>query len=82
MAELESLGEQGFAFLDRQNRPYLCRMWGSQAWLFYWHPEDHWVSLRPVTQAEVWSFPHNLTAAQVQLYQAKHEAWEKRMEVN
>jgi hypothetical protein len=66
---LEKLDEKGFVFLDDNKRLYRCAMWGGQPWLFYWH--DHqktWVSLRQVSQMETWSFPHNLTQEQQDLY--------------
>ena len=53
---LQILDERGFVFLDTYNRPYRCAKWGNQAWLFYWHPDNKWVSLRPVTQMEIWNF--------------------------
>jgi hypothetical protein len=65
----EKLDKKGFVFLDMDNRPFRCAMWGDEPWLFYWH--DHqkaWVFLRPVPQSEVWNFPRNLTQKQQDLY--------------
>jgi hypothetical protein len=73
---LDLLDEKGFIFLDRANRPYLCRIWGGVPWLFYWQVEGHWVSLRQVTQAEVWSYPHNLSEEQQDHYRRLHGQWE------
>ena len=64
----EQLGEKGFVFLDSQSVPFLCRMWGGNAWLFYWHPDNHWVSLRKVTQLEVWNMPLPLSSDEAGLY--------------
>lgn len=60
--EVQLMDEQGFVFLDERNRPYWCRLWGERAWLFSWSKErNNWVSLRPVEQMEIWTFPHNLS---------------------
>lgn len=66
---MNKLDEKGFVFLDEASRPYRCAMWGGQPWLMYWNDgQKCWVSLRPVTQSEIWSFPHNLTQEQQDLY--------------
>lgn len=73
---LERLDEKGFVFLDARNRPYRCCMWDGTPWLFYWHKhENHWVSLRPVTQFEVWGFPKNLSLEQQDYYNNRHAEW-------
>ena len=52
---MDKLDEKGFVFLDGANRPYRCAMWGDQPWLMYWNDSQKcWVSLRPVTQSEIW----------------------------
>jgi hypothetical protein len=53
---VEKLDEQGFVFLDDMSRPFLCCMWGDEPWLFNWSKGNGWVSLRKVTQQEVWAF--------------------------
>lgn len=71
----EELGldhEEGFVFLDRASRPYLCRIWCGEPWLFYWHSDNHWVSLKQVDQADVWLYPDNLTKEQQELYHNLH----------
>lgn len=73
---LQKLDERGWIFLDEANRPYLVRMWGDNAWLFWWHPEQHWVSLRQVTQSDVWSFPKNLSEEEQQAYRDAHDNWD------
>ena len=66
---LELLDERGFVFLDEERRPYRVKMWEGEPWLFYWlDSQKKWVSLRHVTQSEVWSFPDNLTDEQQALY--------------
>jgi hypothetical protein len=70
---MKELDEKGFVFLDDKKRPWWCRMWEDRAWLFYWHAEGRWVSYQPITQMDVWQFPHNLTAEQQQLYHDQHE---------
>jgi hypothetical protein len=68
---LEKLDEKGFVFLDARSEPYRCAMWGNEAWLFRWNHRQHcWVSLRPITQSEIWDFPRNLTQEQQDMYYA------------
>ena len=63
------LDEKGFVFLDANSRPFLCRMWGGEPWLFYWNDTQKcFVSLRKVTPMEVWDFPDNLTQEEQDLY--------------
>jgi hypothetical protein len=68
---MEELDEKGFVFLDDARRPFKCAMWGGDPWLFYWHADKKWVSLRKVTQAEVWGFPDNLSQEHQDLYDGK-----------
>lgn len=36
------------------NRPHMIATWGTQGlWAFQWHPDQHWVSFRRVTDEEV-----------------------------
>jgi hypothetical protein len=70
---MSTLDEKGFVFLDGGGRPYLCRIWNDEPWLFYWHPENHWVSLRKVTQTDIWNFPHNLTEKEQAIYHKLHD---------
>lgn len=74
---MEKLDEKGFIFLDGRGRPYLCALWGENPWLFYWHPDNHWVSLRQVSQSEIWSMPHNLTADEQDVYHRLHDKYHK-----
>ena len=73
------LDEKGVVFLDGAGRPYLCRMWEGEPWLFYWHPEGHWTTLRKVSQAEVFSLPNNLSPADQEVYHDQHKKWELRL---
>lgn len=68
------LDEKGFVFLDDDSRPYRCCMYCGTPWLFYWHPDKVWVTLKPVTQTDIWSMPHNLTQEQQDCYFSKEEA--------
>jgi hypothetical protein len=66
---LEELDKKGFVFLDEDSRPFRCAMWGGLPWLFYWNDSQRaWVSLRPVSQMEIWTFPRNLTQKEQDLY--------------
>lgn len=67
---MKELDEKGFVFLGDDGNAYRCCLWGDNAWLFVWHPTNAWVSVRKLTQIDVWMFPHNLTEAQQELYYA------------
>lgn len=68
----DALDSKGFVFLDANNRPFRCAMWGNKPWLFYWQEaQKRWVTLRPVSQMEIFSFPHNLTQEEQDLYYNK-----------
>ncbi len=73
---MKELDEKGFVFLDDNTVPFRCSIWGNRAWLFRWQ-HDHWVSFRPVNQSDIWTFPHNLTEVQQQLYFDRHDKWLK-----
>ncbi|QMW06336.1 hypothetical protein [Spirosoma foliorum] len=65
----ELLDEKGFVFLDGGNRPYWIRLWDGEPWLFYWHADNSWVSLRKTNQNEIWQ------ASQVRLPDEKAELY-------
>ncbi len=77
--KFKPLNEKGFVFIGGDGRPYMCAMWGDNPWLFYWHAENHWVTMKQVTQTEIWRMPKNLTDAEQDVYRKKHEEWESRM---
>ena len=49
---------EDFVFIDDAGRPYRVKLWGNgvneedRLWLFYWHPDKTWVSLRPIEKTE------------------------------
>jgi len=66
---MDNLDNKGFVFLDENNSPFRCVMWGGRPWLMYWNDnQKRWVSLRQVTFLEVLEFPYNLTQEQQDLY--------------
>ena len=72
---LEKLDEKGFVFIDKNNRPYWCRMYFDTPWFMYWNDgEKAWVTLRQVTQTEVWA-AHEMAIPdyQAELYHKQHE---------
>ncbi len=74
---MKQLDEKGFVFLDGNNRPFLCAKWtDGRSWLFYWHADRHWVSLRPTNQTEIWQMPKNLSDEHQQVYRDQHKKWE------
>ena len=65
---MKELDEKGFVFVSN-GCAYRCCRWGDQALLFRWRDCEHcWESLRPVTQNDIWTFPHNLTDEQQEHY--------------
>ena len=69
--------EERRVFLDDNRRPYMTRPWGhdNKIWLFYWHKEGHWTSLREVTGSDV--FADNLSLKDQGFYHAAHDKWEE-----
>jgi len=52
-----NIDEKGFVFIDSSNRPFLCAMWwDTEPWLFRWNEYHGWVSLRKLSQQEIWCF--------------------------
>jgi hypothetical protein len=75
--DYEMGGNDDFVFIDDKNDPYYVRMWGTpaRAWLFYWHPDKKWVSLRKLGQMEIWQMAAKaLRPEQAKLY---HDLAEK-----
>lgn len=63
------LDEKGFVFLDDNGNPFFIRMWSGEPWLFYWHTDKKWVSLRLSNQTEIWlSYDKKLTDEQANIY--------------
>jgi hypothetical protein len=72
------LDEKGYVFLDDAVRPYHVRMWGGAPWLFYWHVDNHWVSLRQVDQTYVWqTIERALPDDQAELYHRMNAEYSK-----
>lgn len=69
----------GFVFLDGRQRPFLCKPWGGKIWLFYWHAECHWASLREISEAEAAKLPRNLSFEHQQVYHRQHAVWEAHL---
>lgn len=73
---LETLDEKGFMFRDDSNprRVYWVRMWGENPWLFIWLPnQENFMSLRQLTQGDIFTFPHNMSDREEAAYR---EMWE------
>jgi len=61
-----------FVFLDGASRPFRVTMYGGEPWLFYWHADGHWVTLRKVTQHQIWQLQaRRLPDEQATLYNEK-----------
>jgi len=50
----DTLDETGFVFQGVDGKIYLCRLWGNEPWFFYWSVNHIWVSLKRVSQMEIW----------------------------
>ena len=70
---MEALDEKGFVFLDDAGRPYRCCVYAGNPWLFYWHPDEQWVSLRQVNQSEIFQMPRNLSQSEQDAYNSRAE---------
>ena len=65
--------EVDFVFIDDASRPYRVMDWNDETWLFYWHPDGKWVSLRKATFAEVILLSTKaIPAEQAQFYHDEH----------
>ena len=47
--------EIDFVFIDQQSRPFRVKTLGADysSWLFYWHPDQKWVSVRKLSREEI-----------------------------
>lgn len=63
------LDEKGFVFIGKDKKPYWCRMWEESPWLFYWHPDNKWVSLKEVNQSDIFiARQSSLNEAEANIY--------------
>lgn len=69
------LDEIGFIFIGHDERPYKCCLYGGEPWLFYWHPDNHWVTLRKLSRHQVSILPRNLSEEHQAIYNQEHDEW-------
>lgn len=62
-----------FGFFDTARRPYKVVMTRDGPWVCYWHPENRWVTLRQVSQNDIWSFTDHMTDAELAIYDKESE---------
>jgi hypothetical protein len=62
-----------FGFFDEARRPYKVVMTRDGPRLCYWHPENKWVTLRQVSQNDIWSFTDHMTDTELSLYDRDSE---------
>lgn len=69
-------------FLDSYNRPFMVMDWGKDGdpWLFYWHKDNHWVSLRPLKPDELKLIPDNVPQVFQDFYHLAHAKWAAQYE--
>ena len=48
------LDEIGFVFLGGDGKPYWMRLQGGDPWIYYWHADKRWVSMKRSNQSEIW----------------------------
>lgn len=55
MAYFNEIPSNGFVFLDHTSRPFKVMRYGKdqETWMFYWHPDKKWVTLRPLNEFEI-----------------------------
>lgn len=81
------LDEKGFVFIDVVSRPFYVRIYGEKGkpWLFYWHPDKRWVTLREVNQRDIVNFwPRRISAKEAQIYHDLSDCknnWTKKCEL-
>lgn len=62
------LDEKGFVMIQ-DGKPYWIRMWGGTPWVFYWHPDNNWVSLRQVDQTDIFiSYQYRVSEEEAEVY--------------
>lgn len=69
----DDLLKNGFVFLDASGRPYYFGDYEGSKWLFYWHPDNHWVMHRKVKDGE--SFHDDMHPDQQALYHEEHDKY-------
>lgn len=69
------LDETGFVFLGTDSRPYKCCLYEGEPWLFYWHADNHWTTLRKLSRHQVSRLPHNLKSEHQVIYNQEHDKW-------
>jgi hypothetical protein len=68
-----------YVFLDEIGRPFRITNWGEDVWIFYWHPDQKWVSLRKATQQDIWDTQRrSLPPEEAKLYNDKSERDQRR----
>ncbi len=72
---MEILDKKGFVFLDGNNRPYWCRMYGDDPWFMYWNEgQKSWVTYRQVNGSEVMIAHENALSEEIaEIYHKQHE---------
>lgn len=67
------LDEKGFVFLV-DGLPYYIRIWGGEPWVFYWHSDKRWVSLKRVNQTDIFLASHNrISDEEAEMYHKTNE---------
>ena len=72
---IKELDENGFVFLDDNNRPYWIAMRYGEPIIAYWHEGNKsWVNLRKATQSDIWmGNKRALPDDQAEIYHKQHK---------
>ena len=72
---MDILDEKGFVFIDGNNKPFWCRMYGGSPWYMYWHEgQKSWVTLREVNGSEVMvAHESAISNEQAEIYHKQHK---------
>lgn len=72
---MKELDEKGFVFIDRNDRPYWCCMYGGRPWFMRWHDaQKSWVTLKEVNQTDIWlAHEKKISNKQAEIYHDLHK---------
>ncbi len=66
---MDVLDEKGYVFIDGNNNPFHVKIWCDDPWLFYWHPDKKWVSIRRLNGPDVMIMGQNkISESEAKIY--------------
>lgn len=69
------LTKEGFVFIEKvTNQPFLCCLFKGEPWVFRWHPDNKWVTIKKVEQSEInYFFTMAISKEKAQIYHDLHD---------